>query len=71
MDYITVDFKKFEKIYNIAKSKGLTELSFEFVVASCFPDIMHNIKDEMRRQYTLGYLAGKEEIKPKPDQLLN
>lgn len=64
MDHITVDFEKFEKLYQIAKEHDLKELTFEFVVASCFPDVMNNIKEEMRRQFTLGFIAGQAELKP-------
>ena len=64
MDHITVDFEKFEKLYQIAKEHDLKELTFEFVVASCFPDVMNNIKEEMRRQFTLGFIAGQAELEP-------
>ncbi len=59
MDHITVDFEKFEALYKIAKRKGLKELTFEFVVGSCFPDIFNNVQEEMRRQFTMGYIAGQ------------
>lgn len=39
----------------------MKEITFEFLVGSCFPEIMNNIKEEMRRQYTLGYTAGLNE----------
>ena len=39
----------------------MTEVSFEFLVGSCFPHIFENIKEEMRRQYTLGYIDGQKE----------
>ena len=41
----------------------MKEVSFEFLVASCFPKAMDNIKAEMRRQYTLGYVEGQKEGK--------
>jgi len=39
--------------------KDLKELTFELVVGSCFPNIMNNIKEEMRKQYTKGYIDGQ------------
>ena len=44
----------------MAKKSGVKEVSFEYVVGSCFPKIMDNIRTEMRRQYTMGYAAGQE-----------
>ena len=43
-----------------AKAK-LKELRFELVVGSLFPDVMNNIKEEMRRQHALGYTEGLKE----------
>ena len=63
MDKITVPFEDFEHLYKIAKKGKLKELRFELVVGSLFPDIMDNIKEEMRRQYTLGYIEGQKEVK--------
>ena len=35
-----------------------TELTFELVLANLFPTCWRNIKEEMARQYTLGYTQG-------------
>lgn len=35
-----------------------TELSFEFIMTAFFPTAWYNIQSELRRQYTLGYIAG-------------
>lgn len=32
------------------------DLSFEYVLASLFPTCLDNIKNEMKKQYTLGYM---------------
>lgn len=40
-----------------------TELSFEFIIASFFPTCWENVRSEMNRQYTLGYLAGQKDAK--------
>ncbi len=58
MEHITVDIEKLSKVYKAAKKNHLKEVTFEFLVGSCFPDIMNNIKQEMRKQYTLGYSEG-------------
>lgn len=65
MDKITVSREKFNKIYEIIKKQKLKEISFEFLVGSCFPDVMNNIKEEMRRQHAQGYAEG---LKAKPSR---
>ena len=61
MEQITAKTKTLGKIYKILKDNKQDEFSFEFLVGSLFPDIMNNIKEEMRRQYTLGYIEGQKE----------
>ena len=39
------------------------ELSFEFVLIALFPDCWNNVKAELSRQYTLGYIDGYSEEK--------
>ena len=58
MNKITVSREKFNKVYEIIKKQKLKEISFEFLVGSCFPDVMNNIKEEMRRQHAQGYAEG-------------
>lgn len=58
MDKIVVSREKFNKVYEIIKKQKLKEISFEFLVGSCFPDVMNNIKEEMRRQHAQGYAEG-------------
>ena len=41
---------------------SVEELSFEFVIASCFPTCWNNIQETMKRQYTLGYIQAKKEL---------
>ena len=41
----------------------MKEVSFEFLVGSCFPNALKNIKEEMRRQYTLGFIEGQKGVK--------
>lgn len=61
MDNIVVSFEEFEQLYNVARKAKLKELRFELVVGSLFPDVMNNIKEEMRRQHALGYTEGLKE----------
>jgi len=60
IDDLYVSYEKFRKIYKKTKELGMKEISFEFLVGSCFPKALENIKEEMRRQYTLGYIAGQK-----------
>ena len=60
IDDLHVSYEKFRNIYKKTKELGMKEISFEFLVGSCFPKALENIKEEMRRQYTLGYIAGQK-----------
>ena len=60
MDKITVDIEKLGKVYRAAKKIGMKEVSFEYLVGSCFPNVYQNIKEELRRQYTKGYAEGQK-----------
>ncbi len=59
-DITKVKITKIKKIYNVLKDNNIEETSFEFVIGSLFPKVYENIKEELRRQYTLGYAAGLE-----------
>ena len=59
MESITTKMETLEKVYKMAKKSGVKEVSFEFLVGSCFPNIMDNIKEELRRQYTIGFIEGQ------------
>lgn len=61
IDDLIIEYKKFKKIINAIKRNNIEKISFEFLVGSCFPDALKNIKEEMRRQYTLGYTEGLRE----------
>ena len=58
MDKIVVSRKKFNTISEIIQKQNLQEISFEFLVGSCFPDVLENIKEEMKRQHAQGYAEG-------------
>ena len=58
---ITVDFRTFKKVYQAIKKTGAKEVTFEYIIGSCFPDIANNIKQELRRQYTIGYTEGLQD----------
>jgi len=40
-----------------------TDITFEFLLTALFPSVWSNIQEEMRNQYTRGYLQGKEDSK--------
>ena len=61
MDKITTKMETLTKVYKILKKNHIKEVSFEFLVGSCFPNVMDNIKEEMRRQYTMGYVEGQKD----------
>lgn len=63
IDDLHVSYEKLKKICKKTKELGIKEISFEFLVGSCFPKALENIKEEMRRQYTLGYIEGQKERK--------
>ena len=63
IDDLKVEAKKLHKINKIVKDNNMKEVSFEFLVGSCFPNALQNIKEEMRRHYTLGYTEGLKEGK--------
>ncbi len=46
---------------NLSEQPDSMKLTFEFILTAFFPKAWQNIQDEINRQYTLGYLAGKEE----------
>jgi hypothetical protein len=37
------------------------DLSFEFMLTAFFPTCWNNIQDALKRQYTLGYIAGEKD----------
>ena len=58
---LKVETKKLHSMVKKLKKNDIEEVSFEFLMASCFPDVFYNIKEEMRMQYTQGYAAGLKE----------
>lgn len=61
MDTITVKYAKLKKIIDIleqSNTQSNDDVSFEFIVGSLFPNVLTNIKEEMRRQHALGYKEG-------------
>lgn len=66
MTDITVKYetlKKMVKALEKINPTDDTDVSFEYIVGSCFPNVLENIKKEMYRQYTNGYIAGLREGK--------
>ena len=48
---------------SVKKNLGDTDvdLSFEFILTAFFPTCWNNVQDALKRQYTLGYIAGMKE----------
>ena len=63
IDDLKVETKKLHSMVKKLKKNDIEEVSFEFLMASCFPKVFYNIKEEMRAQYTQGYVAGLEDNK--------
>lgn len=60
---ITTDIATLKQVYKIAKQKHLKTVNFEFIVGSCFPNILKNIKEEMQLQHAQGYVEGLKDGK--------
>ena len=45
MEHITAKVETLDKVYNAIKKHEMKEVSFEFLVGSCFPHILENIKE--------------------------
>lgn len=64
MNKITVKYGLLKKVVNALDETNPTEdtdVSFEYIVGSCFPNIYDNIKKKLYSQYTQGYLDGLQE----------
>lgn len=58
---ITVRFGKLKKVVNQLKKVHFQDddlVTFEYLVGSCFPNVLKNIEEEIRLAYTQGYIAG-------------
>ena len=71
MDKITVKYgtlKKVVKAIDKINPTDDTEISFEYLVGSCFPNVLKNIKQALHTQYTNGYVEGLREKKKKNEK---
>ncbi len=71
IDDLNVETKRLSSMVRKLKKNNIKEVSFEFLVASCFPNALKNIKEEMRMQYTHGYAAGLQESEEKSQKKEN
>ena len=69
-DLKVIDTVKFSRLKRMVNSLELhnkedvdMDISFEYIIASLFPSCYNNIQDELKRQYTLGYMQGIKESK--------
>lgn len=67
-DLKVIDTVKFSRLKRMVNSLELhskkdvdMDISFEYIIASLFPSCYSNIQDELKRQYTLGYIQGIKE----------
>ena len=58
MEQMTVKLETLERMVHMLKKQKINNVSFEFLVGSCFPHVMDNIKEEMKRQHALGFSEG-------------
>lgn len=58
--------KMIKKIYSDLGENSDIELSFEFILATLFPTCYKNIVEDLKRQYTLGYIQATEDLKCQP-----
>ena len=64
MDKITVKYGLLKQVVNALDKKGFnddSDVSFEYIVGSCFPDILKNIKDRIRLAHMQGYTQKLED----------
>lgn len=61
MDDLKIDVTFLEEMVKRLKKDKVKEVNFEFLIGSCFPKALKNIKEELRRQYTMGYTDGLKE----------
>ena len=61
MNELKVEVTFLDKIVRQLKKDKIKEVSFEFLVGSCFPNALENVKVELRKQHALGYAEGLKE----------
>jgi hypothetical protein len=66
IDIPSIKLSDVERILaSVRRSTGENDadLSFEFILMAFFPTCWDNIKQELNRQYTLGFIAGGKQEK--------
>ena len=61
-DKITVKREIFDKVVDIVERDGLEEISFEFIVGSCFPKALENIKQALMTEHANGFAEGRKSV---------
>ncbi len=67
----TVQLGRLKNIVDRLEKDGINlseEISFEFLMANCFPSIYDNIKAEMTKRYIEGFERGLEKGKERRDK---
>lgn len=52
--------KLITSVENTCEDKDI-ELSFEYILASCFPTCWNNMQEALSHQYALGYIQGTKD----------
>ena len=60
-DITKVRVDKIIRMCKVLADNGYEEASFEFVIGSLFSEVYENVKEELRQQYTQGFLDGQKE----------
>lgn len=60
--FATVKLSKLKKVIsvweNIKCKDEDTDITLEYLIISCFPDLWKKFQDKIKDQYTFGYIAG-------------
>lgn len=64
-DITKVKVDKIVRMCKVLEDNGYEEASFEFVIGSLFSKVYENVKEELRQQYTQGFLDGQKRRKRK------
>ena len=60
-DITKVKVNKIIRMCQALEDSGCEEASFEFVIGSLFSEVYENVREELRQQYTQGFLDGQKE----------
>lgn len=66
-DLDVVKLSRLKKIINLLEKNNKNEedfeVTFEYMIASCFPRVWKNIQKVLTDEHTKGYIEGREDMK--------